>query len=76
MSEHAQTAIDQLRIANDIDDNYSDPDREVAYHLNAATVHALIYIGDAIREVGMSALAASAAVDVLAAAAQLGRTAP
>lgn len=73
MSEHAQTAIDQLRIADNIDPyTYSDPDRTIAYHQNAALVHAILDVGAAIREVGMAGLSGWSALDALAHAEQLG----
>lgn len=55
MSDHAETAIDQLRIADNIDPHtYSDPDRTINFHLRAATVHAILDIADAIRTAGLS----------------------
>jgi hypothetical protein len=53
MADHAATALDQLRLADDLGET-----REQAYAhaLTAAQVHALIEVATAVREAGVMAI--------------------
>lgn len=54
MSEHADTAIDQLRLADMVAPASHTSDREVTYYLTAALVHAVLDVGEAIRSASAS----------------------
>lgn len=50
VNDHAETAIDQLRLADDVGQRVVDPAQAVRFFLDAAKVHALLAIAEAIRE--------------------------
>jgi len=52
ISDHTETAIDQLRNADDMGKRVVDPAQAVRFFLDAAKVHALLAIAAAIRETG------------------------
>ena len=54
VNDHTETAIDQLRNADDMGKRVVDPAIAVKFFLDAAKVHALLAIAEAIRETGNS----------------------
>jgi len=50
VAEHSETAVDQLRLADDMGQRVVDPALAVRFFLDAAKVHALLAIAAAIRD--------------------------
>jgi hypothetical protein len=59
MSGHAETALDQLRLADRVSERLDDDgwwERQRAHALTAAQVHALLEVATAVREAGVMAI--------------------